>query len=117
MRDLCRARTRLVTDVNRARRRLSALLLRHGRVYRDGEAWTGKHQAWLAAQTFDQSALMATLGHYRAALTAREVELAALELDLRPWCDREPFADTVSRLIAYRGIAHTAALTHRHRGL
>ena len=31
----------------RARHRLSKLLLRHGIVYYDGDAWTGKHDAWL----------------------------------------------------------------------
>jgi Transposase len=36
VRDLCRARADLVDDRSRARRRLQAFLLRHGRVYRAG---------------------------------------------------------------------------------
>ena len=36
VRDLCRARADLVDDPSRARRRLQAFLLRHGRVYRAG---------------------------------------------------------------------------------
>jgi transposase len=38
VRDLCRARADLVDDRSRARRRLQAFLLRHGRVYRAGPA-------------------------------------------------------------------------------
>ena len=53
VRDLCRARADLVDDRSRARRRLQAFLLRHGRVYRAGACWTGKHQRWLGTQHFD----------------------------------------------------------------
>lgn len=48
VRDLCRTRGDMVADLNRARQRLSKFLLRHGPVYRDGSAWTIKHEAWLA---------------------------------------------------------------------
>jgi transposase len=111
VRDLCRARADLVDDRDRARKRLLALLLRHARVYRAGSYWTGKHLQWVAAQRFDEPALDATFGHYRAVLDAREVAVAAIDADLRAWFDREPFADAVARLGAYRGVAHLGALT------
>ena len=38
----------------RARHRLSKLLLRHGIVYYGGEAWTGKHDAWLRHEALPQ---------------------------------------------------------------
>src|SRR4249920_1261958 len=69
VRDLCRARADMVIDQTRARHRLGKFLLRHGRVWRGGDNWTGKHQAWIAAQRFDDPALTATFGHYRATLT------------------------------------------------
>jgi transposase len=65
VRDLCRARADLVDDRSRARRRLQSLLLRHGRVYRAGASWTGKHQHWLGIQRFDDLQLQATFRHYR----------------------------------------------------
>jgi transposase len=111
VRDLCRARGRLISDRDRARRRVVALLLRHGRVYRDGTTWTDKHHRWLAAQTFDQPALQSTLDAYRAEVTARQAAVSAIDAQLRPWADRPPFAEGITRLIAYRGIAHIAALT------
>ncbi len=84
---------------------------RHARVFRGGSYWTHKHEQWLAAQRFDERALAETFGHYRAVLTARDAALAAVEGDLNPWFDREPFVDCVHRLGAYRGIAHLGALT------
>jgi transposase len=82
VRDLCRGRADLVDDRDRARKRLLALLLRHGRVYRAGSYWTHKHAPGLAAQRFDEPALQATLSHYLATVAAREAGLAAAESDL-----------------------------------
>jgi transposase len=53
-RDLVRAREDCRSDLMRARHRLSKLLLRHGIVYSGGQAWTGKHDAWLRQQARDR---------------------------------------------------------------
>ena len=55
-RDLVRAREDCRSDLMRARHRLSKLLLRHGIVYFDGAAWTGKHEVWLRQQRLDTPA-------------------------------------------------------------
>jgi transposase len=111
VRDLCRARADMVIDQTRARHRLGKFLLRHGRVWSGGYNWTLKHRAWIAAQTFDDPALTTTFGHYRATLAAREAAVSAIEADLAGWFTRQPFADPVARLAAYRGITHLGALT------
>jgi transposase len=111
VRDLCRARADLVADRTRSRHRLSKFLLRHDRIWRGGDAWTGKHERWLAGLRFDEPALQATYQHYRAVLAARDAELAALEADLTGWYTQGPFADAVPRLAAYRGIDRLGALT------
>ena len=49
-RDLVRAREDCRGDLMRARHRLSKLLLRNGIVYSGGQAWTGRHDAWLRQQ-------------------------------------------------------------------
>jgi transposase len=110
VRDLCRARADLVDDRSRTRHRLSKFLLRHDRIWRQ-DAWTGKHEQWLTGQRFDEAALQATYGHYRAVLAARDGELAAIEADLSHWYTHGPFVDGVTRLAAYRGIARLGALT------
>jgi transposase len=66
VRDLCRARGDMVEDRTRARHRLGKFLLRHGSIYRDGRAWTMRHEQWLLSQRFDDRALQSTYEHYRA---------------------------------------------------
>lgn len=110
VRDLCRTRGDMVADLTRARNRLTKFLLRHGRVWRGASNWTQAHEAWLAAQSFEEAALTTTFGHYRAVLAVREAQLGALEADLAGWFDRDPFADGVHRMGAYRGVAHMGAL-------
>ena len=111
VRDLCRARADMVIDRTRARHRLGKFLLRHGRVWRDGDNWPLKHQAWIRGQRFEERALNETLAHYQATVTAREAAVDAIEADLAPWCDRAPFADAVHRLAAYRGFTELGGLT------
>ena len=111
VRDLCRARADMVEDRTRARHRLSKFLLRHGRAWRGGNAWTLTHERWLLAQRFDQPALAATHAHYRAVLEVRDPQLAAIEADLATWYDAPLFADAVHRLSAYRGVTRLGALT------
>jgi transposase len=111
VRDLCRARDDVVTDRTRARHRLGKFLLRHGRVWRGGENWTLKHHAWINQQRFDNEALNVTYAHYQATLHERGAALDAIDADLVQWFTREPFADAVRRLCAYRGITELGALT------
>lgn len=111
VRDLCRARADMVIDRTRARHRLGKFLLRHGRVWRDGANWTLKHHQWIRTQRFDQPAAQITFAHYRATLDAREAAVDAIDAELERWYYREPFADAVRRLAAYRGITELGALT------
>jgi transposase len=111
VRDLCRARADMVEDRTRARHRLSKFLLRHGRPWRGGNAWTLTHERWLLSQRFHQPALAATYAHYRAVLQGRDAQLEAIQADLAVWYDAPPFADAVHRLSAYRGITRLGALT------
>ena len=111
IRDLCRTRTDMLIDLNRGRHRLSKFLLRHGLPYRAGTEWTDRHARWLTGIRFQDPALRATFAHYRGVVTTRAAELRAVEADLTPCCDREPFTDAVHRLGAYRGITHLGALS------
>jgi transposase len=95
----------------RDRHRVAKFLLRHGRIWRDGQNWTMKHEAWISAQRFDEPALDAALSHYQATLTARVAAVDAIDTELRLWFEREPFADAVRRLSAYRGVTELGALT------
>ena len=80
----------MVGDLTQAKNRLFAFLLRHGRVWRDGDMWTLKHRRWLAAQRFDDPALSTTFAYYRAAVETREAAIDGVEADLQLWFERGP---------------------------
>jgi len=101
VRDLCRARADMVEDLDRARKRLGAFLLRHGEVWRGGSAWTLKHEAWLRARHFEDAAMAATFSHYRAVVEERSANLYAVDADLAVHYARPLFADGVARLSAW----------------
>jgi hypothetical protein len=69
----------MVEDLTQARNRLNHFLLRHSIVWRDGSNWTVKHRRWLAGLHFEDRALVATFGHYRATVELREHSLEAVE--------------------------------------
>jgi transposase len=111
VRDLVRARVDVLGDRKRMRQRLSAVLMRHGRVWRGGSKWTLAHRAWIGQQVFDEPALTRVVATYRGGLAAREAELAAVEAELATWAKTPPLADTVAKLGAYRGIAALTGMT------
>jgi transposase len=108
-RDLVRAREDSRGDLMRTRHRLSKLLLRHGIVYYDGRAWTGRHDAWLRRQHFDVRATqLAFESDYDTVLvtTARrdrlDTAIAALAADSQ-------FTPIVHRLGCLRGVSTLTA--------
>ena len=115
MRDLVRVRGDLMADLKRAKQRLLAMLLRHGRIWRTSKYWTAEHRRWLGRQSFEDPALQAAFGHYRVALTAREAEMAAIEAELLPWAHRDPLGETVAKLTAYRGVGELSSRPTRTR--
>jgi transposase len=123
-RDLVRAREDARADLMRARHRLSKLLLRHGRVYSDGQAWTVRHDAWLRHQRLEtRAAQLALDSDYdtvlgvtsrRARLDAAIAELAA-ESEFTPLVRRLGCLRGVSTLTAF-GLAVEIGDWHRFTG-
>jgi transposase len=111
VRDLVRARADVLDDRKRMQQRLTAVLVRHGRIWRGGSKWTLTHRAWIAQQVFDEPALTRVVATYRAGLAAREAELGAVDAELATWAVTPPLAPTIARLGAYRGIAQLTAMT------
>jgi transposase len=107
-RDLVRAREDCRGDLMRARHRLSKLLLRHGIVYYGGQAWTGKHDAWLRHEALGQLEGRATRlafdSDYENVLTvkARRDRLDAAIGEMAADCE---FSDLVHRLGCLRGVS------------
>ena len=111
VRDLCRARQVVVEERRRARQRLGSFLLRHNEVFRDGAAWTARHEAWIASRHFSDPAMKSAFSFYRCAVAVEDAALAAITADLAAYFDAPALSDPVHRLAAYRGIDHLGALT------
>jgi transposase len=104
-RDLVRAREDCRGDLMRARHRLSKLLLRQGRIYSGGQAWTGAHDAWLRRQRFDASALQMTFeSDYEAVLTVK-ARRDRLDAAIATMAADSEFTAMVHRLGCLRGVS------------
>jgi transposase len=107
-RDLVRAREDCRGDLMRARHRLSKLLLRQGIVYYGGDAWTGKHDAWLRRighQGFDQAATQLTFeSDYDATLTVK-ARRNRLDAAIATMAADSEFTPMVRRLCCLKGIS------------
>jgi transposase len=106
-RDLVRAREDARGDLMRARHRLSKLLLRHGIVYDDGDAWTGKHDLWLRrealAQLTSNVTRLAFDSDYEAVLTVK-ARRDRLDAAIEEMAADSEFTPVVRRLGCLRGV-------------
>ncbi len=112
MRDLTRAREDMKAAQLKARQRLSAFLLRHDRVYREGKsAWTQQHARWLEAQKFAHPAQQIVFQEYVDAVTAAGARVAGLDEQIRAAVDDWSLAPVVQALMALRGVHLLTAAT------
>jgi transposase len=106
-RDLVRAREECRGDLMRARHRLSKLLLRHGVVYYDGKAWTGKHDTWLRTEALPQlttrSTRLAFDSDYETVL-ATKARRDRLDAAIEEMAADSEFTPLVRRLGCLRGV-------------
>ena len=107
-RDLVRAREDCRGDLMRARHRLSKLLLRHGIVYYDGNAWTGKHDQWLRHDALPQLTTRATRltfdSDYETVLMAK-ARRDRLDVAIAEMAAESEFTPLVHRLGCLRGVS------------
>src|SRR6202161_3717065 len=105
MRDLIRARQAAVRAVRAARQQLSAFLLRHERIYRDGRtAWTKAHRGWLADQSFTHPAQQIVLEESIEAVRLGEQRQNRVEGHLRAQIPTWSLFPLVQNLCALRGL-------------
>ncbi len=107
-RDLVRAREDCRSDLMRARHRLSKLLLRHGIVYYDGQAWTGRHEVWLRHDALPQLSTRATRlafdSDYETVLVTK-TRRDRLDAVISEMAADSEFTDVVHRLGCLRGVS------------
>ncbi|MDQ5833893.1 MAG: IS110 family transposase [Actinomycetota bacterium] len=109
-RELFRCHEQARGDLQRARHRTSKMLLRHGRVWSEGSAWTQRHRAWLARQQFEGVESELAYADYLASVDAGAARKAALAERLSRLAQEDDLWPTISRLRAFRGIDTLTAL-------
>jgi transposase len=108
-RDVVRAREDCRGDLMAARHRLSKLLLRHGIVYYDGQAWTGKHDAWLRRQRLDPPATQVAFDAAYDTVLVTQARRDRLDRVIEEMAAHSEFTPLVRRLACLRGVSTLTA--------
>lgn len=111
VRDLCRCREDAKHDETRAKNRLMKFLLRHGRIYSDGRAWTQRYRNWLKKLRFDDAVEQSVCDEYMLVVDQREERVIAIEEKLATVALEEPYREPVAHLRCFRGIDTVTAMT------
>jgi len=111
LRDLVRARQDAKSVERRARQRLSAFLLRHGRIYPGKTTWSRGHWRWLKEQAMAEPAQQIVLQEYLDAVQEAEARVARLTGQLRELIPQWRRAPLVAAYQALRGVSLIVAAT------
>ncbi len=111
IRDLTRAREDMKAIELKARQRLSAFLLRHGKVYPGKSKWTPVHFRWLETVRFDHPVQQLVLQEYVEAVREAQRRVAGLEKQMEAALLDWSLAPVVQSLMAMRGISLITAMT------
>ena len=111
MRDLTRAREDMKAIELKARQRLGAFLLRHGRVYEGRCRWTQAHSRWLEAQRFEHPVQQVVFQEYVDTVEQATARVAALEAQMHEALETWSLAPVAAGLRALRGVDTITAMT------
>ena len=110
IRDLCRCRGAAKKAETRAKHQLVKFLLRRGRIYREGPAWTQKFGRWLDQQTFEEDLDRQVFEEYRKEVGHQSERVKRLDRALEEAAQAEPYATPVRWLCCFRGIEVVTAM-------
>ena len=111
IRDLSRAREDTLRDLQAAKLRLKAFLLRHD-IRSTGRAnWSPAHLRWLSEVVCPTPAQQIVFQEYVQTVTEQTARLGRLELELHEQVQTWRFAPVVEALQALRGVQCTVAVT------
>jgi transposase len=111
LRDLLRAREDAMEDQQRARHRLSRMLLRRGLKYRTGKAWSRGHLQWVKALRFEDVSDQMVLDEYRLALEEQTDRLHKFDEKIEELSKQPELNKKVRYLMALKGIQILTAMT------
>ena len=111
IRDLTRAREDMKAIELKARQRLGAFLLRHGRVYPGKSKWGQAHFRWLETVRFDTPVQQIVLEEYVNAVKDAQRRVAGLETQMAAALPGWSLAPVVEAVQAMRGVSLITAMT------
>ena len=104
VRDLSRLREVAMLDLNDARKRLKAFLLRNNISYDDGSSWTAKHLQYLSGLTLPHPTQQIVLREYMDVISERTQRLERMDNELTITLKKWRFYPVVQALQAMRGV-------------
>jgi len=111
IKEFCRMRRSLMTEVKTAKQILTAFLLRQGKHYEGKTHWTEAHRKWLKELAFDQPYLQEAFEEYIIGLNSLEARLKRVEKRLDEIADDEEVCAKVKKLICFCGIDTLTAVS------
>ena len=113
VRDLVRCRGTFQREILKSRHYILKFLARRGLVYREGNNWTGRHQAWL--RTIQRDAVLETedqvaFGEYLALLDYKVDRREELDRHIEALAMEPSYTEAVGRLCCLKGISTHAAM-------
>jgi len=111
IRDLTRAREDMKAIELKARQRLGAFLLRHGRVYEGKSRWTRAFFRWLETVKFDVPVQQIVLQGYIDTVKEAQRRVSGLEAQMSEALEGWSLGPVAQALMALRGVSLIAAMT------
>lgn len=111
VRDVMRAREDVREELTRRQHRLSRFLLRHGYRYRDGDAWTQKHWAWIGKIRFEDRNLQMVFDESIRAIEQSGEQLKTYDERVEELAQQPQYARKVERYKVLRGVRTITAMT------
>ncbi len=111
IKEFCRMRLCLKTELKKAKQVLSSFLLRQDKKYNDGETWTKRHREWLKKIQFEDKYLTEAFSEYLISVNTLETRIKEIDRRLEEIAQDKSVKENVDKLVCFCGIDTVAAVT------
>ena len=111
IKEFCRMRRSIMTELKTAKQVLLAFLLRQGKHFDGKRYWTGEHKRWLTEISFEQPCLQEAFDEYVISVNELEARLKRIENRLEEIAKDEEVEVKVKKLICFCGIDTLTAVS------
>lgn len=109
IKEYIRMRDDAQTMLKQTKQQITALCLRHGKVFEGKSRWTPKHMQWLRGIQFSSAIVQETLSEYLVTLDQLSDKVERLDKRIEEFSRLDDYAEKVNKLVCFKGIkTHTA---------